>query len=117
VFAVELPEPHDGCSFDDAERDSLVAQSDDAQSRVRGKPDEVARVDLNLEAAVVVGGDGIALDERIIQPEWFPILVAVPFQINLAADQADADDTRFYVVIVFIVVVGAGSNCYGEEGE
>jgi hypothetical protein len=117
VFTVKFPEAHHCGSFDNAERDALVAQSDDAQSRVSGEPDKVAGVDLNLEAAVVIGFDGIALDERIIQAEWFPILVAVAFQIDLAADQADADDACFYVVIVFIVVVGAGSNCYGEKGE
>ena len=117
MFAVELPEPHDGCSFDDAERDALVAQSDDAQGRIRGQPDEVARVDLNLETSIVVSGDGIALDERIIQTEWFPILVAVTFQINVAAHQANADDASLYVVIVFIIIIGAGSDCYGEKGE
>ena len=117
MFVVKLSEAHHRCSFDDAEGDALVAQSDDAQGRVRGQPDEIARVDLNLETAIIVSGDGIALDERIIQTEWFPILVAVAFQINVAAHQANADDASLYVVIVFIIIVGAGSNCYGEKGE
>jgi hypothetical protein len=119
VFTVKFRQANCGGSFNDTERDSLVAQSDDAQRRLRGEPDEVSRVDLNLETAIVICSDGVALDERIVQPEWFPILVAVTFQVNLAADQADADDARFYVVVVvsIIVIVGAGDFWNGEESE
>jgi hypothetical protein len=69
VFTVKFREAQRGRSFNYAERDSLVAQSDDAQSGVRGEPEEVSRVDLNLDTAIVVCGDGIALDQRIVQPE------------------------------------------------
>jgi len=69
VFTVKFREAQRGGSFNDAERDSLIAQSDEAQSRVRGEPNEVSRVDLNLETAIVLCRDSIALDEWIIQPE------------------------------------------------
>jgi len=112
VFTVKFPETHHRCSFDDTERDALVAQSNDAQCRIRSEPDEVARVDLNLEAAIVVSSDGVALDERIIQPEWFPILVAVAFKIDVAAHQADADDACLHVIVVVgIIIVSAGNDC------
>jgi hypothetical protein len=107
---IEFSEANSGRSFNNTERNTLVAQSDDAQGRVCGEPDEVSRIDLNLDTAIVDCGNGIALDQRIIQPECFPILVAVAFQISLAADQADADDARFYVIVVVGIIVIAGAD-------
>ena len=67
-----------------------------------------------FEVAVLAGGNSVAFHQRIIQPGGFEILVAVALQVDLAAEQADADDASFHVVIVvLIIVLGAG---YGWNG-
>jgi hypothetical protein len=104
-IAIKLHEPHKRGALDHTERHALIAQGDDAQ-RCRGREaHEVASVDLYFHAAVFVGGDGVALDQRIIQAHAFPILITLALEARFAGDQTDADDPIFHVVVIGVVVV------------
>jgi hypothetical protein len=117
--AIEIYQTDDQRSFNDTKRDSFVAQSYNAQRRIRREAEKVARIDLDLEPAVFAGRDGIAFDNRIIEPGALPVGVAVTFEISVAGDVADAHDASFHVVIIGLVVVvgGAGGNGDREESE
>ncbi len=109
MVAVKLRQSNRDRPLDETERNSFITQSNNTQDRSCGKTHEVSRVNLDLEQAAFAGGDGIAFDQRIIEPDRLPILVAVALQINFAADQTDASDASFDVIIVIrLIVVGAG---------
>jgi hypothetical protein len=103
--AIKLDEANDNRAFEHAQRDAIVTQCDDPERRTGREPHEVSRVDLDFHSAVFVGGDGVALDERIVQPGAFPVVVAVALEIHFPGYQTDAHDPGFYVVIVGLVVV------------
>jgi hypothetical protein len=113
VFGVEFCQSHCGHSFNDTERDSFVAQRDDTQHGVCRKAHEVSRIDLYLEAAILAGRDGVALDQRVIEPDALPVLVAAAFQVDFAVDQTRAHNAGFNVVFVgrVVIIVGAGGYC------
>jgi len=62
MIAVKLCQPDCGRSFEHAERDPFVAQSDDAKGRACSKTHEVPRVNLDFEQAAFAGGDCVAFD-------------------------------------------------------
>jgi hypothetical protein len=68
---------------------------------------------LYLETAIPAGSDSVALDQRIIEPDALPVVVAAAFQVDFAVDQARPHDSGSHVVFVgfVIVVAGACSDC------
>jgi hypothetical protein len=72
---------------------------------------------LYFQVAILAGGDDVAFDQRKIQPDRLPIVDTVTFDIYVAAHHADADDARFHVVVVGLIIVGEGSDWNGEKGE
>jgi hypothetical protein len=118
AFAIKVCKTHRHRSLENADRDALVAQSNDAQDGVTAKPNKVARVDLYFEVTVDGSRDSVAFDERIVQFGRFPIITVVPFQADFAVKHADAYDASFHVVIVgIIVVVSADCNRNREKSE
>lgn len=114
--AIKLGETNRERPLDHAERSALIAQRDHAHHGVFREPNEVTRVELQFEPAVFRGSEGVAFDDRVIQLNAFPVFAVGSLYVRLARDQADADDARFNVVIVRLIVVvgGAGGDGDGE---
>jgi hypothetical protein len=117
VVAVKLCESNRDRSFGEAERDSFITQSDNTENRACGKTYEVSRVNLDFEETALAGGHSVAFDQWVIQPDRFPVLVAVAFQVSFAVNQTDARDASLNVVIIRLIVVGAGGNRNREKSE
>jgi hypothetical protein len=113
-ITVKPDESHHSSTFQHAQRDTLITQGHDAQRGVGREAHEVSRVDLYLHPAVFVGRNRVAFDQRVIQARAFPILVAFAFETHVPADQADAHDAIFDVVIIGLVVVVEGAGSYGD---
>jgi hypothetical protein len=64
---------------------------------------------LYFHAAVFVGGDGVAFDQRVIQARAFPVLITLALEAHVPGDQTDADDPIFHVVIIGLVIVVEGA--------
>ena len=86
LITIELEQSHHRRAFEHTQRDALVAQCDDSQSRARRQSHKVTRVKLDFHPALLVGGDRVAFDKRVIHPRAFPILVAISFEVHFPGD-------------------------------
>jgi hypothetical protein len=72
---------------------------------------------LKLNAAGIGSRQDIALNEWKIDLGSFPVGVAGSLKVNLAFDEADADDSGFDVVIVGVFIIGANGGDGSKEND
>jgi hypothetical protein len=115
MLTVKLCQTNGDSPFENAERHAIVTQRNYAQYCVRSEAHKVARVNLNLQTRLAIGGNRITFDERKIELGTFPIGITSMLQVYVPRDQADANNACFDVIVISIIVGGLDNYCGSEK--